>query len=130
VEKKEPRKKKVRLIIPGTLIGFNQYSNLERRNRHLAAQKKAEEESRIILAAKPKLNGMRFKRPVVMHYTWFEPDRRRDKDNIAFARKFVQDALVKSGVLNGDGWRDIEGFSDEFHLDAKYTRVEVYIEEV
>ena len=41
------------------------------------------------------LRGVRFTRPVVIRYLWIEPSRRRDKDNIAFAKKFIQDAWSK-----------------------------------
>ena len=52
------------------------------------------------------------------------------KDNIAFAKKFIQDALVETGVLRNDGWSEIEGFTDNFALDPKNPRVEVTIEEM
>lgn len=64
-------------------------------------------------------------------HTWYERDRRRDKDNISsFGRKVIQDGLVKAGVLANDGWAQIAGFSDEFHVDAKRPRVEIEIGEV
>lgn len=56
-------------------------------------------------------NGISFNGPITMNYTWIEPDRARDKDNIAFARKFIQDSLVKFGYLRNDGWKHILGFS-------------------
>ena len=54
---------------------------------------------------------------------------RRDKDNIAFAKKFIQDSLVHAGVLQNDGWKHIEHFTDDFAVDPKNPRVEVVIEE-
>ena len=51
-----------------------------------------------------------------------------DKDNIAFAKKFIQDSLVHAGVLANDGWNQIEGFTDDFAVDPKNPRVEVTIE--
>lgn len=66
-----------------------------------------------------------------MKYKWFEKDRRRDLDNISsFGRKVIQDALVKTRVLENDGWRHIVGFSDEFYIDKKSPRIEVEITEV
>jgi Holliday junction resolvase RusA-like endonuclease len=62
-----------------------------------------------------------------MEYTWYEPNRKRDKDNIAFAKKFCQDALVKSGTLANDGWAEIDGFTDTFEVDKRRPRVEVKI---
>ena len=55
--------------------------------------------------------------------------RRRDKDNIAFAKKFIQDALVKEKVLKNDGWAQIESWTDAFAVEAQHPRVEVEINE-
>ena len=49
-------------------------------------------------------------------FAWVEKDRRRDPDNVAAARKFVLDGLVKAGVLANDGQKQISGFLDTFHL--------------
>ena len=66
-----------------------------------------------------------------MRYVWYEPNKRRDKDNVSsFGRKIIQDALVSGGWLKNDGWADIVGFSDEFRIDKKEPRVEVDIEEI
>lgn len=115
----------VKLVIPGILPGCNEYINAQRRGRQLGARLKRETEERILWSIRQQLRGVRFDVPVVMHYLWVEKNRKRDKDNIAFARKFVQDALVKSGVLRNDGWGEIVGFSDAFAVDKKNPRVEV-----
>lgn len=117
-------------VIPGKLPGLNEYIAAERKNKYQAAKLKRDTEKRIILAAKQQLCGVKFSCPVIMHYTWYEPNRRRDKDNIAFAKKFVQDAIVKCGVLKNDGWEEIEDFTDAFVVDARNPRVEVRIDEV
>jgi len=49
--------------------------------------------------------------------------------NIAFAKKFIQDSLVQMGVLENDGWKHIEYFTDSFAVDPKNPRVEVVIED-
>lgn len=117
-------------MIPGRLPGLNEYSNAERTNPKKAATMKRDAEHRIILAAKAQLRGIRFRSKVIMRYLWIEPNRRRDKDNIAFAKKFVQDALVKAGVLQNDGWDYVDGFSDKFAVDRKDPCVLVYIQEI
>lgn len=77
------------------------------------------------------LRGIRFKKPVKMAYTWFEPNRKRDLDNISsYGRKIIQDALVNTRVLKNDGWKQIAGFSDEFDVDPKNPRIEVVITEM
>ena len=78
------------LTIPGQLPGANDYIAAERANRHKAAKMKRDAQSYIAWYIKRDLRGVRIKRPVVLSYTWWEKDRRRDKDNIAFAKKFIR----------------------------------------
>ena len=117
----------VKLTIPGRLPGLNDYIKAERGNKYVAAKIKRETEELIQWAIRSKLKGARFHAPVRMRYHWYEPNTRRDKDNIAIAKKFVQDALVNAGVLQGDGWKHIDGFTDRFFVDANSPRVEVTI---
>lgn len=119
-----------KLTIPCTLPGLNEYIKAERTNKYKAAAVKRGAEQTISLVIKSQLRGVRIDRPVVMHYIWAEPNRKRDKDNIAFARKFIQDSLVSMRVLPDDGWKYIEGFADEFVVDKGNPHVEVVIEEV
>ena len=118
------------LIINGTLPGLNEYVNAERSNRYKAAAMKHQVESVVIACAKKYLRGVKYERPVVMEYRWYEPNKRRDKDNVVFAKKFIQDGLVKAGVLHGDGWKWIERFNDDVQEDKNNPRVEVTISEV
>lgn len=117
--------------IPFRLDNLNDYINAERTNRYAAAQMKAENEKIVAVFILKSLKGVKIRRPVKMRYKWFEPDRRRDLDNISsFGRKVIQDALVKCGVLENDGWKNIAGFSDEFYIDNKMPRIKVEIEEI
>ena len=119
-----------KLVIPGKLPGLNDYIRTERSNRHQAAKLKHREEEGIILEIRRQWRKVRFDKPVYMRYTWVEANRKRDKDNIAFARKFIQDALVKAGTLQNDGWQHISGFDDRFEVDKKNPRIIVEIWEV
>lgn len=115
------------LIIPGRLPGLNEYIDAERASRHMAAKMKRECQERIGWYIRKCLRGVTYRCPVVLGYTWIEKDRRRDKDNIAFAHKFIQDALVQYGVLSNDGWDQIAGFLDDFQVDKNNARIEVRI---
>lgn len=119
---------KHRVVIPGTLPGLNEYIRAERGNRYHAASLKKHTEDMIAVCIAQQLRGVRFDGPVKITYTWYEENRKRDKDNVAFAKKFIQDALVASGVLENDGWREIDSFSDEFGIDKENPRVEIVIE--
>lgn len=119
-----------RLIIPGRLPGMNDILKAPKGNRFRANQIKREAETKIAWCIKQQLRGVQIQGKVTLRYTWHEPNRRRDLDNIASGHKYVQDALVRAGVLAGDGWRHIVGFSDAFEVDKVSPRVEVTIEEV
>jgi len=120
----------VKLIIRRTLPNLNDYITAERSNKYAGAKMKKEWEAVVMHEARA-LRGVQFEKPVYMLYRWFEPSRRRDKDNISsFGRKVIQDALVRCGVLQNDGWANIDGFADEFYVDKKNPRIEVKIWEV
>ena len=76
-------------------------------------------------------HGLKFKKRIFIHYTFYEPNTRRDKDNIAgYFHKVFQDALVQAGCIENDGWKNIKGWTDDFEVDKKFPRIEVVIEEV
>lgn len=121
----------MKLVIPGLLPGLNEYIAAERDHRQKGAKLKREAQRIVEVCAKEQLRRFRPAGKVRMEYTWYERNRRRDKDNISsFGRKVIQDGLVRAGILENDGWAQIEGFSDEFRLDAKRPRIEVEISEV
>lgn len=116
------------LIISGTLPNLNDYIAAERQHRQKAAALKRQTEQTVMWEIKKQLRGVHFTEPVVMSYTWVEPNRRRDKDNVSsFGRKCIQDALVRAGVLRNDGWNDIDSFSDNFRVDKKNPHIEIKI---
>lgn len=119
------------LTIPGRLDNLNDYITAERANKYKGAQMKADNETIVIVAIRRCLRGIELRKPVHMHYRWYEKNSRRDKDNISsFGRKVIQDALVKSGVLQNDGWKNIVGFDDAFYIDKSNPRIEVEIVEI
>jgi hypothetical protein len=61
-------------------------------------------------------------------FTWYEPDRRRDPDNISSGgRKIILDSLVAAEILPGDGWRNVRGFREEFVASSGLIGVAVEI---
>lgn len=92
---------------------------------------KAQAEEYISVFVRHCLKNVRINKPVFMQYTWYEPNRRRDKSNISsFGRKVIEDALVGFGVLQDDGWDYVVGFSDRFEVDKEKPRIEVLIREI
>ncbi|MBR3384952.1 MAG: hypothetical protein IKG69_07100 [Atopobiaceae bacterium] len=68
--------------------------------------------------------------PVVVHFLWVEPNEKRDVDNVAFAKKFILDGLVRARIITNDDRRHLVGFTDTFATDRKRPRIEVTITEV
>ena len=120
--------------IKGTLPGLNEYLKAERsfRNRHSNGNDMKQQYQIIISnAVRRDLKNLHINKPVMIKYDFYEPNRKRDLDNIAgVAHKFIQDALVKCRVLDNDGWNNITGFEDKFYIDKHNPRIEVLIKEV
>lgn len=118
--------------IYGRLSGLNEYTLKCRSNKYAGAKMKEANEQQVASAILSDriIWGMVFSGKVHITFKWYEKNKRRDLDNIAFAKKFIQDALVKGGILQGDGWQHIVGFSDEFYIDKDNPRIEVIINEV
>ena len=121
----------MKLTIFGTLPGLNEIIDANRRNVHSGAKLKKEAQFLVVLAARKCLKKWRPSGPVWLGFTWYEPNKKRDKDNVAGGgRKIILDALVEAGVIKNDGWNEIAGFTDDFKVDKNTPRVEVEIEEV
>ena len=114
-------------VIDGRLPGLNDYINAERRNKYLANKMKQTWQS-IVIAS---IRVARIKpqdTPAWITYRFFEPNKRRDKDNISgYAHKVIQDAIVAAGILPDDGWDSVAGYTDFFWTDKARPRVEVKI---
>jgi hypothetical protein len=53
--------------------------------------------------------------PVIVVFSWVEPNWKKDADNIAFAKKFILDALVSQKILKNDSRKNhVAGFFDMF----------------
>lgn len=118
-----------KFTIPGKLDNLNDYIAACRSNQYKGAKVKHQNERKVICAIYAKLGRIEIRQPVYIRYHWYERNRRRDLDNVSsFGRKVIQDALVETGVLKNDGWKEIIGFSDAFDVDAEHPRIEVEIE--
>lgn len=89
---------------------------------------KADHDERVAWSAKA-AKVMPARGRIRYHVHWVEQNHRRDLDNVAFAKKFVQDGLVKAGIIKNDTHHEIAGFSDSFSYDSKHPRIEITIEE-
>jgi Holliday junction resolvase RusA-like endonuclease len=114
------------LTIPGRLPGMNEYTDACRTNPQKGNKMKQDAQHAIMWLIKAQLHRMRIEKPVFLLFTFYEQDRRRDRDNVSsFARKVIQDALVKCGTIQDDGWDHVTGYLDKFEVDKKNPRIVV-----
>lgn len=116
---------KVTCEIPIKLPSLNDYIRACRANKFAGSQmkKKTEQDISAFIRKLP-----RFDKPVTISFIWTEDNKRRDLDNIAFAKKFVLDALVANGKLKDDNRRYVTAFSDSFEYGER-AGVVIEIEE-
>ncbi len=120
-----------KLVIEGTLPGLNQYQYACRSHFSKGAQMKKQYIAMVSAYIYQQLRNVHITKKVKIEYNWYEPNRKRDLDNISsFGRKVIQDALVDNNILENDGWNNVIGFSDTFFIDSDNPRIEVIITEI
>lgn len=117
---------KVICEIPLKMPSCNDYIRACRANPHVGAKMKARTEDEISIYI---MRLPRFERPVKIGFHWVESSKRRDLDNICFAKKFILDAMVKCGKLKDDNRKCVTAFTDTFGY-GEQTKVILTIEEV
>lgn len=77
------------------------------------------------------LRGVKIDKPVIIHYQYYEENKKRDIGNIhAPFQKFCEDALQDCGVIANDNQKCVVGFTAHFKVDKENPRIEVTLEEV
>ena len=119
----------MKLTIKGELPDLNKYINAERSNKYGAAamKKKATE---LVAYSCWEQKIPRGLGTVRLDCVWYCKNKRKDRDNVKFARKFVQDGLVLAKVISNDGWDDVLDGTDRCEIDKDEPRVEIEITEV
>ena len=119
----------VRITIPGRFPGLNEFidANRRKRGKYNPGNDMKQRDQKVIYQYLPRT---RLKKRICIHYTFIEPNSRRDKDNIAsYFIKIFQDALVRRGCIENDNWLWIKGWTNEFEVDKGNPRIEIVIEE-
>ena len=122
---------KIKFVIKGKLDGLNEYINACRANRYKGAEMKKKNE-RLVMAYI--LQAVNFGEiyevknyPIKLNINWYEPNSRRDVDNVTFATKFIQDSLVRTGILEDDSRKYINQVNHSVFTDKENPRIEVEI---
>ena len=106
------------LILDYHPTDLNTYINQERTHRQIAAKTKKAETGAVEWECKrQKLTPLT--NPVRIDFFWYVKNKKKDPDNIAFAKKFILDGLVDAGIITNDGFKNVKGFSDYFVLGEK-----------
>lgn len=115
-----------KIEIPFRLPSLNNYINECRKNKFAGAKMKKNIDSDIGYY----INKLpRYEKPIKIRFTWVEENKRRDLDNVCFAKKFILDSMVKAGKLKDDNRNYVVGFEDSFKYD-KESKVILEVEEV
>ncbi len=111
---------------------LNDYTAACRANRYVGAKFKQEVEEVIGWSIRQALTSKSLHKPnkaVMVRFEWHERTKKRDADNIASAKKFILDALVKMEVLKDDSRKFVKGFYDVI-VDDKSDFVKVELVEI
>lgn len=115
-----------KIEIPMKLPSLNQYINECRRNKYVGARMKKQIESQLAFY----INQLpKYENPIKINFLWIEGNKKRDLDNVCFAKKFILDCMVKCGRLKDDNRNCVTGFTDTFEY-GKETKVILQIEEI
>lgn len=109
--------------IDGKLPGFIDYVRAVKTSPQ-AEEKLASKASEIITWQLGRL--FKIKTPCFIQFQWIEKTTRRNKESVAFAKKYIIDALQKSEKLSG-GTNSLTGFSDTFTYDTRRYGVKLTI---
>lgn len=120
-----------KVTIPGRFPSLNEFIEANRTHKQKGNNMKQKSQHEISLCIMHQLHRVNIDKPIKIKYTFYEPNKKRDLDNISgYFHKVFQDALVGCRVIHNDSWHYIVGFSDEFFVDNKAPRIEVELKEV
>lgn len=106
------------LVIDGTMRGLNDWRDAIQRSPHAGNDMARAAKKRVAALAREQ-RVPRFERPVVVIFDWYEPNKRRDLDNVAgTGQKWVLDGLVAADVLPDDNADHVVGIQHWLHFDA------------
>lgn len=113
--------------IAGQLATLNEHDNANRSNRFGGGKLKKDQTE---LVAYQVMGKRKITKPCFVTFHWFHSGK-HDYDNIAFAKKYVLDGMIKGGVLPNDNQAWVLGFADDFtKVDKGEERVLVEVEEI
>ena len=116
----------MKITIEGELPALNEIISASKAHYQAYNQLKKQATERVAWKAK----GLPKMEKIFLDITYYCKNKRKDPDNIAAAKKFILDGLVKSGVISNDGWKEVAGWEESWEKDKENPRIEVEIKEV
>lgn len=117
-----------KIVIPlSQLPSLNEHDKANRGNKYGGAsmKKKATNVCKIYIL-KAMNEGLKVNDfPMNLKFVWYAKNRRVDKDNLAFAKKYIFDGMIKANLIQNDNWQTIGNWTEEFYTDKENPRVEI-----
>ena len=105
-------------VIKAKLPSLNDYTDACRSGKHSGANHKKDTEQLICAYIRISKTIHPVDTPVEVHFEWHEGDRRRDVDNIIFAKKYILDSLQKCKIIPNDSRRYVKQCYDKVYDDT------------
>ena len=122
-----------RFVIYGKLPGLNDYTKANRGNKYLANKMKQDIQKNIckyiVFGVSMKDLEKVDRYPIGLKIKWYEPNNRRDIDNITFGTKFILDSMVCMGIIEDDSRKYVDSIEHVVYTDKENPRIEVEINE-
>ena len=120
-----------KVIIEGRFPSLNEFIEANRAHKQKGNKMKSDDQNIISTYLLQQHRKLHIDKPVTLHYTFYELNKRRDLDNVSsYFHKVFQDALVMCGIIHNDSWQYITGFTDTFYVDSIRPRIEIVIKEM
>lgn len=113
-----------KIIIPLPLASMNEYSNAQRTHWAKGAKiKKTNTQFCKMYVLMAMREGFEILTPCKLKFKWIVPNKKKDADNIASAKKFILDGMQEAKLIQNDNLNHITGFEDEFVVDRSVKSV-------
>ena len=118
----------VTVVIDGRLPGMNELIAKNRNSWQQGAESKFNNTQwcRLFFMNALRTGNLKpLKKKCDLYVVWYEPNRKRDPDNILAGLKFILDGAVKSGAIPDDSQKYIGEIHSVIRVDTKRPRVEI-----
>lgn len=117
----------MKITIPGEFPTLNEIIKVSKSHFMAYANQKKKYTDLTILTVR---NKPKVKTKSDYIFTWYRKTKRTDPDNIQVGTKYILDGLVDAGIIENDGWNQVNSIKHYFNVDKDNPRVEIKIIEV